>query len=391
MEDGTAQEAAAPAATANAVSPASTAGTARRFAIIPQDDPAQAHRTKRFLLAAGTSFVILFLFYLYDLIGLMEDRALLHLAIATVVGNIVFYGLFRSGLNTRLPDPSLTLWMILFSTLVLLYAISAAREGRTSLLLVYLVPFLFGLFRLSMAEMLSIAAFFLAGYGWILSREWMLLDSRTAFHMQILQWVVPAFVLCWFAVFASYVGSLRKSLAASHDKLEEVLARLQTLVSHDDLTGVYNRRHIAEILEQERSRADRGGLPFCVFMMDLDHFKSINDSYGHASGDEVLKVFADSVSQILRPTDFFARYGGEEFLLVSTQTGLEGAQRLAERLRSMIAATVFPGLPGEPQITVSIGIAEFRRDESIQATLLRADAALYSAKQNGRNRVETST
>ena len=364
---------------------------ASRFALIPRDDPAQAHRVRRFLLAGCTSFVILFLFWLYYLIGLMDGPALTHLAIATIVGNILFYTLFRTGLNTRVPDPSLTLWMILFSTLVLLYAIGSAQDGRASLMLVYLVPFLFGLFRLSIVEMLSIAAFFLAGYGWILSREWMLMDPRIALHLQVFQWIVPAFVLCWFAIFAGYVGSLRKSLSDSNARLEEALTRLQALVSRDDQTGLYNRRTINDILEQERSRSDRGGLPFCVFMLDIDHFKVINDSWGHAAGDEVLKTFSDSVSQILRPTDFLARYGGEEFLLVSTQTTLDGAQRMAERLRAMIAAVPFPSLPRDAQVTVSIGITEYRLGEPIQSALLRADAALYAAKQNGRNRVETVT
>ena len=356
--------------------------------VIPDDDPYQAHRMRRYLIAGGTSFLVLFIFYLYYLVGMMERDAIINLAIATVAGNAIFYTSFRTGLNLRVPDPSLTLWMILCSTFVLLYAISAARDGRASLLLVYLVPFVFGLFRLSVVEMLAIAALFLTGYGWILSLEWLRLDKQDAVQLQVIQWVVPAFVMCWFAVFAGYVGSLRKSVADSNAKLEGALAQLQSLVSRDDLTGLYNRRHITDLLDQERSRADRGGLPFCVFMMDLDHFKQVNDTYGHAVGDEVLKTFSDSVSQILRPTDFLARYGGEEFLLVSTQTALDGAQRLAERLRIMIAAVPFPSLPRDTQVTVSVGIAQYRPGEAIQSTLLRADAALYAAKQNGRNRVE---
>ena len=356
--------------------------------IVPQGDPDQTHRMHRYLVAGGASFIVLFLFYLYHLVGMMQGDAIINLAIATVAGNAVFYASFRTGLNLRVPDPSLTLWMILCSTFVLLYAISAASDGRASLVLVYLVPFLFGLFRLSVVEMLAIAALFLTGYGWILSREWLMLNRHDALQQQVIEWVVPAFVMCWFAVFAGYVGSLRKNVADSNARLEQALAQLQSLVSRDDLTGLYNRRHITDLLEQEMSRADRGGLPFCIFMMDLDRFKHVNDTYGHAVGDEVLKTFADSVSQILRPTDFLVRYGGEEFLLVSTQTALDGAQRLAERLRIMIAAVPFPSLPRDTQVTVSVGIAQYRPGESIQSTLLRADAALYAAKQNGRNRVE---
>ncbi len=345
---------------------------------------------RRFLLAAATSLVVLLLFGLYFLIGMLEARELVKLTVATLAINAAFYLVFRSGLNLLLRDPSLTLGMILASTLVLLYAISATNGGRSTLLLVYLVPFLFGLFRLSTTQMLAIATFFLAGYGWILTREWEQLGARGISNQLVIEWIVPAFVLCWFAVFAGYVGALRKKLADNTVQLERALARLQTLVSRDDLTGLHNRRHITELLEQERSRADRGGLPFCLVMIDLDRFKTINDTWGHGAGDEVLKAFADNARRILRPTDFFARYGGEEFLLVSTQTDLEGAQRLAERLRAMIAAALFSGLPPGTQVTVSLGITQYRRGDSIQATLLRADAALYAAKQNGRNRIETA-
>src|SRR5262249_14596539 len=143
-----------------------------------------------------------------------------------------------------------------------------------------------------------------------------------------------------------------------------------------------------ELLATEKTRCERGGDPFSVFILDLDRFKEINDGFGHAAGDEVLKGFAEYMRHILRPSDFFGRIGGEEFLLVSTQTTLEGAMVLAERMRARCETAGFPCLPKDWAVTVSIGVSQFRLGEAVDASLQRADAALYAAKQGGRNRVE---
>lgn len=356
------------------------------FKLLPQDDAQQAHRMKRFFLACGTSLMVLFLFFLYYLAGLLDLAVLQQVVVLWAALIAIFYSVIRSGLNQRLPDPSMTALMILASTIVLLVVMKEVRGDRSLLLLlVYLVPFVFGMFRLPTTAMLALALTFLFGYGWIIST-----DPRSGSGLQILQWVVPAIVMAWFALFSGYISQLRKSLAESNSRLADALTQVQNVISHDDLTGLYNRRHMNEVLALEKTRCERGAGPFCVLMMDIDRFKSINDSYGHAAGDEVLKTFADSMKEILRPSDFFGRIGGEEFLLVSTQTTLEGALILAERLRSKCESTRFPSLPDDWAVTLSIGVTQFRNGESVDLPLLRADAALYSAKQGGRNRVETS-
>lgn len=360
------------------------------FKLLPQDDPQQAHRLGRFFMACGTSLIVLFLFFLYHLVGLLPVEALRDVVLLWAAMVVAFYLVIRSGLNRRLPDPSMTSWMILASTVVLLFVMNEVRGDRSLLLLVYLVPYLFGMFRLPTPAMLALAFVFLFGYGWILAADAGTLSTRGA-ELLILQWVVPAVVMAWFALFSGYVSQMRKRLAASHAELAEALQQVQNVVSHDDLTGLYNRRRMNEVLALEKNRCERGAGPFCVFMMDIDHFKSINDGYGHASGDEVLKTFGDRMHQILRPSDFFGRIGGEEFLLVSTQTTLEGALVLAERLRAQCEITTFEELPPGWKVTVSIGVTQFRNGESVDSTLLRADAALYAAKQGGRNRIETST
>ncbi|MEX2642231.1 MAG: PAS-domain containing protein, partial [Acetobacterales bacterium] len=160
----------------------------------------------------------------------------------------------------------------------------------------------------------------------------------------------------------------------------------------DPLTGVYNRRHFLEMAERELQRAGRFGHPVSAMMIDIDRFKPINDTYGHAIGDEVLQRLADCCRTALREIDIFGRIGGEEFSAVLPETPRNGAVVVAERVRAAVAA-LRVSVPGNPPIgfTVSIGVADWQpEDSSIEATLARADNALYAAKHAGRNRTEAA-
>lgn len=167
---------------------------------------------------------------------------------------------------------------------------------------------------------------------------------------------------------------------------DHVRARIEDQAIRDSLTGLLNRKALGECLERERSRSVRTGQPFTVAMLDVDHFKKINDGHGHPVGDQVLIQLCKRLTCLVRPHDIVARYGGEEFVIVMPETGLPDAARAAQRiLREAVnveAATL-------PAFTISMGLAEWSpEDESVLATIARADAALYAAKNNGRNRVE---
>ncbi|MGQ0548016.1 MAG: GGDEF domain-containing protein, partial [Betaproteobacteria bacterium] len=157
----------------------------------------------------------------------------------------------------------------------------------------------------------------------------------------------------------------------------------------DEHPGPFNRRYAMAARARERSRAERLGQPFSICLIDVDHFKSINDTFGHAAGDAVLKHLARLVPTALRGIDLFARFGGEEFLIVVPGTEKEGARACAERVRAGIAAAAFPGVPAGHAVTASIGSATHWRGETIETLLARADQALYQAKAEGRNRVVT--
>lgn len=173
--------------------------------------------------------------------------------------------------------------------------------------------------------------------------------------------------------------------------LKEALASLAEASHRDGLTGIYNRHYLEESFAREFSRVRRYGGTLSLIMLDIDLFKSINDNYGHLAGDEVLRSTARHVGTLLRQTDIFGRYGGEEFALLLPETGLEGAQTLAERIRQQVAKTAVSHNDIDLQVTVSAGIAQYHQGMLRYEDLLKAaDDALYQAKEDGRNRICTA-
>jgi diguanylate cyclase len=181
------------------------------------------------------------------------------------------------------------------------------------------------------------------------------------------------------------------------DKANQEIARLQheldtasRLVSHDPLTGVLNRKGLIEALTREVSRARRSDSPLCIALIDIDNFKSINDAYGHGIGDEALCHLASTVTGTLRPQDVVARYGGEEFVILLPDTAPDAAGSILKRLQRELACRIFYVQENEPlPITFSAGIVLFSPEEDLETALSRADAAMYTAKRTGKNRVCT--
>ncbi len=169
-------------------------------------------------------------------------------------------------------------------------------------------------------------------------------------------------------------------------RLEE---RLRELATSDDLTGLANRRHFLELASQELVRAERYGGDVSLLIMDIDHFKRVNDTFGHDIGDRVLKSVADVSRESLRNIDILARLGGQEFAALLPHTGLEQAASVAERVRLAVAENAVMTPRGGLQVTISIGVSEAATGSFDLDSFFRcADEALYAAKRAGRNRVE---
>ena len=206
------------------------------------------------------------------------------------------------------------------------------------------------------------------------------MDLRAA----LTDYVILMIVLPWFAILGGYVSRLRTQISDSHRELRRAFDKIEQQAVRDELTGAYNRRFLMETLLRERSRAERSGTPFSVCLFDLDHFKAINDTWGHAAGDKVLEGLAELAPRGLRAVDVFGRFGGEEFLLILPATDRDGAVVCAQRVRQRLESRAFTELGGR-SATVTAGIATYRRGEEPAALLARADEALYQGKAQGRN------
>lgn len=173
------------------------------------------------------------------------------------------------------------------------------------------------------------------------------------------------------------------------DQLRQRNAELERMSRTDALTGLYNRRHLDDQLERQLTNAERHGDEVCVLLLDIDHFKTINDSFGHPAGDLVLTAFADLMRSELRANDILGRWGGEEFLVIMPRTDLGGALVVAERLRVAVGATAVRAGSESIRVTVSGGCVAGASDPA-DALLQRVDACLYAAKTAGRDRIVTA-
>jgi diguanylate cyclase len=200
-----------------------------------------------------------------------------------------------------------------------------------------------------------------------------------------LVWLCFSLVLGRCVFLSVYATSMRNRLAESRRKLAASHEQIQDLVSYDELTRALNRRSLLGRLEQERASSERTRVAFSVALLDLDHFKSVNDSHGHAAGDEVLKAFVRKVHATMRESDVFGRYGGEEFMLILTDTSAEAALGALDRIRRAVAAHDWSTIAPNLAVTFSAGVSEWRVGETVEPVLHRADGALYEAKAAGRN------
>lgn len=208
--------------------------------------------------------------------------------------------------------------------------------------------------------------------------NWLSLEFDYKINMTLV-WQALAVLLLMSGLFFYHYFTVTRSnrqLQLANRQLEEVSRR-------DHLTEMPNRLCLQEAFESELERYHRYGHPFSLLMMDIDHFKRINDNFGHVVGDEILKRIADLLMQNVRGTDIAGRWGGEEFLVLCPETDLQGAWKLAEQLRILVGQTDF-GID-KMNITASFGVTDFRDDEMIEHCIKRADQALYRAKHGGRN------
>ncbi|NCO57887.1 MAG: GGDEF domain-containing protein [Nitrospirae bacterium CG18_big_fil_WC_8_21_14_2_50_70_55] len=250
--------------------------------------------------------------------------------------------------------------------------------------------------------LLGVAIAFIAPLGWFILQiphqglwSWPEVKVELANHALLYGYMTLGSGLC-FAIAGYLLGRAfdaivreQREAAAQATLMEGLNLRLEAISVTDELTGMYNRRYFFERLAEYLRAARRHRLPLSLMMIDIDHFKRVNDTYGHPAGDRVLRTIAELIRSGLRASDISARYGGEEFVILLPYTDETEALRLAHRLLTTVSSHPFALPPEAGPITISIGLSRLDVEHPVsgEALIARADGALYQAKHGGRNRV----
>ena len=307
-------------------------------------------------------------------------------AALSVGGLAVITLLIRTGWSERLRDPSLTLVQMAWTITSGAVAYVLAGEGRGVVPSVLAMILFFGALGLSPRQVVGIGLYAMAAF----SVAVVVSPRFYGTTFDVMDGAYAAMILIVLAgcmVVNLRVQQMRQRLDRQREALAEALAENRALAMRDELTGLYNRRAMVELSQLECRRRRRGQGTLLFAMIDVDHFKRVNDHHGHAMGDHVLRVFADALRANVRETDVLARWGGDEFLLLLSDIEPRSAQTLLERTREAIAALPVPNAPPGLRLSMSAGLALHLPHSSPQETLERADQALYAAKDQGRNRV----
>ncbi|MEY4766940.1 MAG: hypothetical protein RI907_3613, partial [Pseudomonadota bacterium] len=290
-------------------------------------DRKQRLRIQRSLLAAVVFVACCFLQVYACWMGYMLAEDVQRLSGAIVLNVVFWYGVLRSGLNLRFADPALTLPQIMAAQSIIVgaYAVTGPAHGATLMLLALVM--VFGVFNMVHRDA-RIASFYTVGLMGVVS----LIKTQTdpvyyPFKLEVAHFVITAAIVPTISSLAAQLASLRARLQAQKEELQAAVERIQQLATIDELTGLVNRRHMmAHLQQQQATLGTERPQRFCLALLDLDHFKRINDTHGHGAGDRVLRGFAEVAASVVRAPDVLARWGGEEFLLLMPATDeAEGA------------------------------------------------------------------
>ena len=317
--------------------------------------------------------------------GLAPAQPVVWWAVFSLGGMLVMYALVRSGATEKLRDPAMTFVQILLGVTSSGIAYVLTGEARGIVPVVLALTLLFAGLNLRQWQVSACVLYAVGVYALalLLASHYQPVENPmiALLHVGVL---IVTLLGCW--LLGLRMAALRQHLRRQQHDLQQALAINRELAAHDALTGLLNRRSLQELLNLEQQRALRSQRRLLVALVDLDHFKNVNDTFGHNVGDSVLQTFAQVAKNKLRATDVVGRWGGEEFMVLMVESDLPVAQEAMNRLREVLANTPMPCEP-PIHVTCSIGLTRHVTGESIEDTIHRADKALYVAKSNGRNRV----
>lgn len=350
----------------------------------------QRQRVSQAGLALAVYAVFAVVQHVEVLLGMIDEAASWRLTAWTLSGGIGFYLLFKTGANLRWRSIGRRLPVLQSSWAAVAIAWSYAITGpaRGAVLLIMLLVIVFAMFRLPARRVRQIALAGVLLIGAVMLHQALTDPGRYDPRVEAMHFLFFAIVMAACSELAVRIGRLRQRLEAQRSELAEALARIQALATRDELTQLLNRRAMTERLQIALRERRSAHARLAIAVVDLDHFKRVNDRHGHAAGDAVLRHFAAVAQQALRADDVVARWGGEEFLVMMPATTAAEAMAALARLREHLHATPVAEIaPGALTITFSAGVAVCESPADLEPAIERADAAMYTAKQAGRDRV----
>ena len=365
--------------------------TDRLFVRIAVGSDGGVHRLLRYwALGLGLYAVSLSQLWLQAWVGTAPRREVVWLSAASMAGAALAYAAIRASTRLGLSAALLNTGQCLYAIACVIAAYGLVGPLRGVTLCILVVVLVFGAFSSTPFQMRAMSLFAIAALG--LTMLWKMSSDPARYPPQEegVHFVLAATMLAAVGYLAGLLSRLRKELKARTLALTDALARINAMASRDELTQLINRRQMVETLARECERRDRTGEALCVAIIDIDHFKRVNDTQGHAAGDAVLRRFAAKALSAVRRTDFLARWGGEEFLLLLPGTGIEAALGVLERMRTQMRDLAFEGVVPASPITFSAGLIESIPGELADAAIERADRAMYLAKREGRDRIVCS-
>jgi len=340
---------------------------------------------RRTLVAAGIYLLAAVVQWWSAEVGLAQPALAHALILCLAPGLFGFYLVIRSGLSQRLADPALTLPQMVFAIGVMAAAYVINPPVRGMLLMLVALVLMFAAFTLSPKASRMLGWLAVMVFGIVMLTTGWLAPQVFDPSVERIHFVFAAVVLPVVSLLAGDLSAMRSRLKLQKAELQAALARIHKLATRDDLTGLVNRRHMEELAALEQRRAQRSGQQPCLCLVDIDHFKRINDLHGHAAGDEVLRLFARHAVASLRETDVLARWGGEEFLVLLPDTPPDEARVGFDRLRRLLARDEAWGDQVALRVSFSAGLTQWQAGEALRDALARADHALYAAKSAGRD------
>ena len=372
-------------------------------AVLAPYDPKQQRRKRFVAFSLVTHAFNVLCLALIVLQGWLAPAHLVAFAICAMAGVSTFYYVVHRGWNLQMRDPSLVFPQLVFGITLAFVAMSqmTSPTARGLFALSGMVSISYAASTLDRRHLLALMATSCVEAALATAYVTSRLTESEERMVELVLLTVLLGVALQVCLYGSVQAALRAKLRERTESLDQAMQQLRIanaalaaqrdLAEHqairDDLTGIHNRRYLEAELSVQVARSERRRSPLTVALLDIDHFKRVNDRYGHGVGDEALRHVTDVMGRTIRGVDIFGRYGGEEFLLIMPDTAIGSAEVLCNRLRDAVRAARPDSMADADPITLSGGLAQLRPNESREELIRRADLALYEAKTTGRNRM----